>query len=188
MRAPNCATGPLCVDRSILAHGRGAGNLIVNRRRSGGPAGLGRLTRVSEHQPSGQQVGRLFRRCAIEGHQGCRHSGQASEMRPPSVANEHDLNLIGTAGDDVFEAMNVHRRSMVFVGNGSRDLTRTLRGVKRSAARRRRPQVRRMRSARLFREEKSALSVSAQLLHDSCTAFPHLRLKLTVRAEKRSSR
>jgi hypothetical protein len=65
---------------------------------------------VSQGQPSRQQVGRLFRRGAVKGHQRCRHSGQASKLRPPSVADLRDLYLKGTASDVVFEAMNDHRK------------------------------------------------------------------------------
>ena len=110
MRAPNCATGPLCADHSIVAHGGGTGNRIVPGRRSGRPARRRRLTGMSQDQPPGQQVGRLFRCRAVEGHQRCRHSGQAPQLRPPTIANQHDLYLIEPAGDVVFEAVNVHRR------------------------------------------------------------------------------
>ena len=123
MRAPNCATGPLRAEHSIVTHGGGTGNRIVPLCRSGRPDRLGRLTGVSQDQPSRQQVGRLFRRGAVKGHQRCRHSGQASKLRPPSVADQRDLYLIGTAGDVVFEAMNDHRR-LVFVEETEAEILR----------------------------------------------------------------
>ena len=109
MRAPNCATGPLCPDHSIVAHGGGTGNRIVPGRRSGRPARRRRLTRVSQDQPPRQQVGCFFGCGAVEGHQRCRQSAQASQLRPPSIANQHHLYLIRPAGDVLFEAVNVHR-------------------------------------------------------------------------------
>jgi hypothetical protein len=123
MRAPNCATGPLRAEHSIVTHGGGTGNRIVPLCRSGRRDRLGRLTGVSQDQPSRQQVGRLFRRGAVKGHQRCRHSGQASKLRPPSVADQRDLYLIGTAGDVVFEAMNDHRR-LVFVEETEAEILR----------------------------------------------------------------
>ena len=81
-------------------------------RRCGRPPGLRRLTGVSQDQPAGQQVRSLFRGRAVEGHQRCRHPGQASELRPPLGANRRDFNLIGASADIVLEAMNVHRKSL----------------------------------------------------------------------------
>jgi hypothetical protein len=80
--------------------------------RSGHSARLHRLTGMGQNQPAGQQIRRLFRGRAVERHQGCRHPGQASELRPPLVANRRHFNLIGTSADIVLEAMNVHRRSL----------------------------------------------------------------------------
>jgi len=81
-------------------------------RRCGRPPGRGRLTGVSQDQPAGQQVRSLFRGRVVEGHQRCRHPGQASELRPPLGANRRDFNLIGASADIVLEAMNVHRKSL----------------------------------------------------------------------------
>jgi hypothetical protein len=65
---------------------------------------------VSQNQPAGQQIGGLFGSGAVERHQRRRHPGQASELRPPLVANRRDFNLIRASADIVLEAMNVHRR------------------------------------------------------------------------------
>ena len=118
MRAPNCATGPLglaaddrSAEHSILAHGRRPGNQVLPGR-PGRSAGLGRLTRVSQNQPAGQQIRCLFGSAAVERHQRCRHSGHASELCPPLVANRRDFNLIRASADIVLEAMNVHKRSL----------------------------------------------------------------------------
>jgi hypothetical protein len=73
----------------------------------------------------------------------------------------------------VFEAVNGHRLSWIVLWKRSRDLTRRLRPVKRSAARRRRPQAAGTGSPGVLDEEKSGLSASTQLLHHSCTGFPH---------------
>ena len=78
-------------------------------RRSGRPPSLGRLTGVSQDEPAGQQIRGLCGGSAVEGHQGCRHPGQASELRPPLRANRRDFNLIGASADIVLEAMNVHK-------------------------------------------------------------------------------
>jgi hypothetical protein len=80
--------------------------------RPGRSAGLGRLTRVSQNQPAGQQIRCLFGSAAVERHQRCRHSGHASELCPPLVANRRDFNLIRASADIVLEAMNVHRKSL----------------------------------------------------------------------------
>ena len=68
--------------------------------------------------------------------------------------------------------MNVHKRSLSCEKTEAQNLTRTLRGVKRSGARRPRPQVGQSESSGNLDEEKSSLSASAQVLHDSCTGFP----------------
>ena len=100
----------LGLEHSIVAHGRGPGNQVGHG--SGRPAGLRRLTRVSQDEPTRQQIRCFFRGRAIERHQRCRHSGHASELRPPLVANRRDFNVIRASADIVLEAMNVHRKSL----------------------------------------------------------------------------
>ena len=186
MRAPNCATGPLLGDHLILAQRRGPGNQFVARRIGRRPAGR-RLAGMREDEPPGQQIRCLPRRRAVKRHQRCRHPRQAPELRAPLIANRRDLNLIQAAADVVFEAVHGHRRSMARE-EGSRDLTRTLPGIKRSAARRRRPHRRLMESSGDSDEENSVLSASAQLLHDSCTVFPQTFATAGFGAIRRRSR
>jgi hypothetical protein len=188
MRAPNCATGPLCLDHSIVAHGGSTGNRIVPGRRSGRPARRRRLTGVRQDQPPRQQVGRFFRCGAVEGHQRCRHSGQASQLRPPSIANQHHLYLIGTAGDVVFEAVNVHRRSIVDVRKRKprsyADVTcgQAKRGAKTTSTRPPEAIVRRFERRKIC--PVSFYTAFAPFMH----RFSTLVLKSAIRAEKRSSR
>jgi hypothetical protein len=187
MRAPNCATGPRWVSNggsvirratryggqhSIVAQGRGGGNHALAGHGTGRPPPGRRLTRVGQYQPSCQLSRRFLGTRTVEGHQRRRHPGQAPQLGAPPVANRHDFNLIQAAADIVFETVNSHRRSINCSQDGSGDLTRTLRPVKRSGARRRRPHARGRRSSGNFRQEKSALSASAQLFHQSCTGFP----------------
>jgi hypothetical protein len=67
---------------------------------------------VSQNKPASQQICRFLGSAAVERHQRCRHSGHASELRPPLVANRRDFNVIRASADIVLEAMNVHRRSL----------------------------------------------------------------------------
>ncbi len=170
MRAPNCATGPLSGQHSIVAHGGGTGNKVVPRPRSGRSDRLRRLTRVSQGEPPGQESGGLIRGRSIEGHQRCRHPGAAPELRAPPVANRCDLNLIQAAADIVLEVVNGHRWSMSCVMTEAQ----ILRGryVGSSEARREDAVHKSPESDRLAIRAKKNLR--CQLLHRFCTIHAQL--------------
>ena len=63
---------------------------------------------MRERQPLPELIGRLIGGLPIKRHHRRRHSGTASELRSPAVADRRDLTLVHAAAYGLFESMDRH--------------------------------------------------------------------------------
>lgn len=163
----------------MVAHGIGRRNLtypVTPRSYSWWSSGRGgrREPLMGEHEPLGQQPRRLIRRLTVKRHHGGWHAGSPSQLRPPPVADRRDLDVVRTAANGFFEAMNVHVCDVRVVGSerrfyASRPRDQAKRGAKGAST------SGRSRDRAEHAKEKFSLSGSPQVLHESSTTFPQRR-------------
>ena len=177
MRAPNCATGPLKTCLTLNANAR-AGTRQPSRGLRARP-----VTRPETSDGSGQ--GRASGSAGLplpqESHRktasGLSASRPDAEVAPAICCQPASLQSDRRGRRYRVGSDERSQKVAVLCEDGSADLTRTLRAVKRSGARRPRPQAGQSESSGNSSEEKSSLSASPQVLHDSCTGFPQERRK-----------
>jgi hypothetical protein len=128
---------------------------------------------MRERQPGSQLLDGLLRGLAVEGHHGGWHAGVPAKLGTPPVADGHHLDLVRTPGNRFFEMLNGHLCGGSTFQSGAGVILRR-RHVRSSEDDREGPvhSPRFRGSSADPREEKSALSGSAQDLHASSTVFP----------------
>src|SRR5688572_12135689 len=124
-RAPNCATGPFPLGGTLNNNTTLRGPTVTSpvraseycaltgRRPSwlgrllrGGGGGRYRLATMRQRQPGREMARGLVRGTAVERHHRRRHPGQPAQLRTPSIGDERDLNVEGTAANGLLKAMN----------------------------------------------------------------------------------
>ena len=128
---------------------------------------------MRERQPGSQLLDRLLRGLAVERHHGGLHAGVPAKLSTPPVADGHDLDLVRTPADGLFEMLNGHLSGGPTFQSGAPVILR--RRHMRSSEDDREGPVHTPAfggSSADPREEKSALSGSPQDFHGPSTAFP----------------
>ena len=63
---------------------------------------------MGDLEPLGEMVGRVVGCLTVKGHHRRRHTGDAPQLRAPTIAYGRDFDLVHTPANGFFEAMNVH--------------------------------------------------------------------------------
>ena len=134
-------------------------------------------TTMCQRQPLGKLARRLIGRGSIKGHHCSWHARQSPELRAPTVADRRYLDVVRTAANGLFEAMNDHLVLSERKRSSSNQTASILRGrdIQSSEAARESAvhTVVTLSTTHDPVEEIFAVSVSPQDLHRWHTVFPH---------------
>jgi hypothetical protein len=128
---------------------------------------------MGERQPLGEVLGGFVRRLPIKGHHRRRHAVPPPQLRTPSVADGHDLDLVRAPANHFFKSMNGH---VIFVREEDWSRRVILRiGRARASEAAREGSASSDRSGQYSRnrvEKKFDVAVSQQDFHVRSTGFP----------------
>ena len=130
---------------------------------------------VRQRQPLPQVAGGFVGRLAIKRHHGRRHARAAAQLRPPTVADQRDLDLVRATANGFFEVMNDQiwmsvwnqERRRFYASARSDQAKRHAKGVSTAGT---------VPDRSPHAQKKISLSGSPQLLHVSSTGFPQHRV------------